>query len=252
MRRNSVLALGFVVATIAGAFACSESTAPEPLPVDALLGELTVPAAAAASAATVGGVSAPASVTMPASSSCSYNSSTTLFECPAKTTNGVTVNVSYQLLDASNVAQSAYNASTTAALRTVVNVIGTISQSVNGTTVNGSFTHTGDDTLSGLLTDTHTLHGVGVGTVNFSGLALTLTTNDTIANVVLPKKSSGNPYPQSGSIITNVISPVPGTTARVVMTFNGTSIVTVTYVSTLVSKTCTVDLSKPSSAPVCQ
>jgi hypothetical protein len=133
----------------------------------------------------------------------------------------------------------------------VVNVIGTISQSVNGSTVSGSFTHTGDDTLSGLLTDTHTLNGVGAGSVNFSSIGLTLTTNDTIVRVVLPKRGSGNPYPQSGTIVSNIISPIPGTTARVVMTFNGTSIVTVTYSSTLVNKTCTVDLSKPSQAAVC-
>lgn len=187
---------------------------------------------------------------------CAFNATTQRFDCPTTTTNTATIERWFQLLDASGNPQSAYDRATTAALRNVVDIEGsnTISRGDHSGTI--SFSHEGDHTLSGLLDGVHTLNGSSstTGTVTTATGSWTMTTNQTITGLVLPR-AGDNRYPKAGTIVTEVIAPgflgVGTYTTRVTMTFDGTSVAKLNIVSGGASRDCTVDLSKRNSWPVC-
>jgi hypothetical protein len=73
----------------------------------------------------------------------------------------------------------------------------------------------------------------------------------TTTNLVLPNAKAGQKWPQSGTMTfdetSNLLSTNLGTptTMHLVMTFNGTSVVTVTITDPLGTSTCHFDMANP-------
>jgi hypothetical protein len=231
--------------------------------LSALLAELSSPTISSATRAIL-----PAGVgemTIPAidPGRCPYSASTGFFVCQDLVVNGITITRIFRLIDAAGNSQSKPDAQT-AVLEMVNTVKGTMSAPAgfgsNGTvTLNDS----SDMTLSGIRTEQHTLNGFSkdamVGTFESNGVTLPLNSviTQTTNNVVLPNAKAGQKWPQSGSITiddtsdieTGASSPV---TTHVVMTFNGTSVVTITFTDTFGTTTCHFDMANPGvSAGAC-
>jgi hypothetical protein len=201
------------------------------------------------------------STSLPAA--CTYVPSSQTFACPAQISNGVTVTMSYMLLDAAGHPQSAADVATTAAVRTITTVSGTLTlqpSSSGGTGGTLTLNRTDDMTLSGLLTGVHTLNGTGNGTsetkVTLAGQLIDVTSADksTTTNVVLPKASSTSFWPVSGTItsdqtLTSKTAGFSGLTSTIhsVMTFNGSANMTVSITIDGVTSTCTINLQDPGS-----
>lgn len=252
-----------VVATAAALFAaaCSDSpsspTTSSSLDVGAALAEIgrgTPTAVRGEMGASALGAGAPI-----VPSACSYVAATQNFSCPPVNANGLTITVSYTLLDAAGHSQSTPDAATTAAIRTVSTVKGT-------TTVSGASSFTGtltidrtdDMTLSGLLSGVHTLNGTGAGTsesvLTINGLNVHTSTTDrsTTTNVVLPRSGSGSAWPVSGTIASDQTlvsatgsSPSLTTNIHTVVTFNGSSNITLVVTVGGTTINCTLNLSNP-------
>jgi hypothetical protein len=233
--------------------ACGESTGPKvpEVTVDSLLADIGQAMEFGAAASTLGGVVAP-SVTMPSAATCPYDNSNQRFVCPATTANGLTLTMYFQLFDASNTPQSAFSPTTTAAIRTVTDVSGTVSSPSGAPPSTTTVTGHSDQTLSGLLGATHTLNGTGnmTATMDADLVTLSFTITQTITNLVLPERGSANQYPQSGTIALDIASDADFD-AHVTMTFNGTSTVTIVMTSGGTTQTCTLDLKNPQAGPAC-
>jgi hypothetical protein len=194
-----------------------------------------------------GGVSAPTLNSLP--TGCTYASASQNFVCPSVTASGSTITSNYFLLDATGNSMSTFDASKVAALRVRNTISGTAGVSGNTYTIDGQQ----DYTLSGLQSSTHTLNGTGTLTVGGTRTGSTLpgpfTTHSTttISNVVLPAYGASNPYPASGRIALDQSTSFTGgssMTSQLVMTFNGTSRVTVSVkIDNLSLPGCTFDLS---------
>ena len=196
-------------------------------------------------------------------STCTYSASSQSFTCPAQTTNGITVTLSYTLLDAAGHPQSAPNVATTAAVRTLSTVKGTITlQPASSGSLGGTLTidRTDDMTLSGLLTGVHTLNGTATGTseskTTLAGKTIDVTSVDksTTTNVVLPSSGSSSLWPLSGTITSDqTLASVTGsligisTTIHAVMTFNGSANMTVAITIGSATSTCTINLQNPTA-----
>jgi hypothetical protein len=243
----------------------SDSTGPssgQTLDLPSLIGEMGIASVGAAGgAAGIGGVGIPTTPPV-VPSSCQYSASIQGFTCATFTSNGITLDATFFLLDAAGHFQSQPDAATTAAMRTVTDVKGTTSLDQAGAAGSMTFSNHQDMTLSGLLTDTHVLNG---SSTSHSDLTLSapsslhgVTDSKTVtANVTMPKSSR---WPTSGTITTDATTTsqigsqsVTGTT-RSVLTFTGSSIVTMTTTITVgtspFSATCKIDLSG-ASVPVC-
>jgi hypothetical protein len=134
-------------------------------------------------------------------SACTYVAASQSFTCPTQTVNGVTITLSYTLLDAAGHPQSSPNIATTAAVRTLSTVKGTLTLLPgNAGAISGTLTldRTEDMTLSGLLTGVHTLNGtasvtsVSVATLDGQSINFTSVDKSTTTNVVLPKSGSAS------------------------------------------------------------
>jgi hypothetical protein len=236
--------------------ACGDSTAPtqEVAALDDLLSELQVAGSAGAAGLALSGGPV-VSTTMPSAAQCPYNSLTQFFVCPNTSNSGLTFTLSYQLLDASGTVQSAFNAATTAAIRTVSDVSGTFTSTgsfASSVTMNGH----NDQTLSGLLTGTHTLNGTGnsTSTMDLGGTTGTMTTSSIITGLVLPQRGNPNQYPQAGSIAMDITSNFGGGpfTSHIVISFDGTSTMTMVMTTNGFTMTCTVDMANSSATPSCR
>lgn len=241
--------------------ACGDSTAPtqEVAAVDDLLSELQVAGSAGSAGLALGGGPV-ALTTMPSAAQCPFNSLTQFFVCPSTSNSGLTFTLSYQLLDASGTVQSAFNAATTAAIRTVSDVSGTLTSQTasHASSITSSVTMNAhnDQTLSGLLTGTHTLNGTGnsTSTMDFGGTTGTMTTSSIIAGLVLPQRGNPNQYPQAGSIAMDLTANFGGGpfTSHIVMTFDGTSTTTMVMTTNGLTMTCTLNMASSSAMPSCQ
>jgi hypothetical protein len=253
MRSSAFLRTASVALACAVLAACSDGTSPKPsiVTVDTLLAEVNIGQGLGNAASGLAGVPMSTGL-IRLGQDCPYNSVSQSFVCPARTTEGLTFDFYFQLFDASNVPQSAFNPATTAAIRTVSDIAGTIAP-INGLPSSTmTLTAHNDQTLSGLLTETHTLNGTGNSAVSsdVGDGPITVTTATTISNLVLPQRGSAKRYPQSGSIssdITSELGPIGSFTMNFTMTFNGTSTVTVTITSDGTTETCTFDLENPTS-----
>jgi hypothetical protein len=255
MSRTRVLGFATVLASALAIGACGDSTAPKlaPMTIDSVLVEFAETQALGASGLIIAGnFGGFASVP---TSACPYDAATQRFVCAPVTIDGFTTTRYYQLLDASGNPQSAFNRATTSAFRTVSDVDGSLTETVDDEElgpVSVSMTITGhdDQTLGGFLVGTHVLNGTSSSNLTFDidGEALSLALVSDTKALVLPARGSGK-YPVSGSIETQVTSQGVGTT--ITMTFNGTSTVLMTITSGGVTTSCNVDLEDPESFAAC-
>ena len=195
---------------------------------------------------------------------CAYSTDTGFFVCPTRTTDGLTITSMYRLIDAAGNTQSQLT-NQTSAIETKMTVKGTpSSQSPLSTGGPMTLDESSDMTLSGIHSDTHILDGVSTTTMtgSFDVGGTTVPINTTMAqtttDLVLPKGSAGQRWPQSGTIAfdetSNLLSVDPNApeTTHLVMTFNGTSVVTVTITDAFGTSTCHFDMANPGvSAGAC-
>ena len=190
-------------------------------------------------------------------SPCTYGAATGSFVCPTVTVDGLTITQGYALLDAAGSPQSAFDASRTAAVRATSSVAGRSKASTHDVVVDARQ----ELTLSGLLTDVHTLDGSSTvhltGTTGAGGVTtpLDLDVSTRVDRLVLPRRpSSGDGWPRSGTVtIETTYRPGPGLpsgTASVALTFSGTSRVAVVATTGAITIRCTVDLTN-ATAPGC-
>jgi hypothetical protein len=164
---------------------------------------------------------------------CTYSASTGRFTCPAITSGGLTLNRDYAFLDASQAAQSAYNASTTASANFHVSVTGTHVADNGQDVVNRDRTLT----VSGLAgaETSRTWNGTGTRSDNgyrtVADVKRSYTVNDavTVANVVVNLPRSQNPWPMSGTITRQISGTASVTKTDVTKSFSVTRTVTITF-----------------------
>ncbi|MEO8562716.1 MAG: hypothetical protein ABI601_11610 [bacterium] len=255
MRVRSIAPL-FALSLLAVAVACGSDTPSAPASSRADLNqafvELGLPALSAATTTIVGVPAVAPSIGD--RSGCAYAGASQSFACPTQTVGGLTVTASYSLLTASGTPQSAFDATTTSAVRTDVAAIGTVTNGATKLNVDARQTLT----LSALLTERHVLDGTGTSKVNgtvaqgSTALPVAITTTTTITKLVLPPSTSATKWPLSGTIASESstsLSGLPAVPSRVEVTFDGTSRVAVVVTIAGVTKRCTVDLA--SQAPSC-
>lgn len=232
--------------------ACSDSsTGPsvDPVNLSQALAELQ-PTSIAPVADQLSAVPA-ASIGAPNPSSCSYDGASKSFVCPNVTVTGVTVSRSFTLLDANAAPQTAFDPATTAAVRLKTAIAGTVTSGASTIAVDQQQ----DLTLSGLLTGVHMLNGTSL--VHMTGSAgsgtttvpVNMTISATVTNLVLPRASRGEQWPQSGTIAATVTDASSGTarTGTIAVGFNGTSKATLTVTVDGLSVSTTIDLTNPGS-----
>jgi hypothetical protein len=242
-----------LTAIVSLASACSDSsTGPsdvQPADLSQLLAELQ-PSSIAPLAAQLSGVPATA-IVAPVPSSCSYDGVSKSFVCPNVSVSNITVSRSFTLLDAGGAPQTAFDRTTTAAVRMKTAFAGTVTSGTTTMVIDQQQ----DITLSGLLTGVHTLNGTSLGHANgsvgtgASAIPINTSISTTITNLVLPRSSSGSPWPQSGTIAATVTEVGFGTpvTSTITITFNGTSTAQVAVTANGFTFTSTVDLANPRS-----
>jgi hypothetical protein len=115
----TVVAAGLLMA-VSG---CSTSTSPSKTEaVNAALSEVGSAQSVVSIAVVAGGGVMPSTAVAPSTSRCPYDSGTGHFVCASATISGMTFTGWYELLDASGRRQSAFDASTTAAIHTVMDM----------------------------------------------------------------------------------------------------------------------------------
>jgi hypothetical protein len=250
MRASRQLRLATFATFAALASACSDSTGPsdvQPADLSQVLAELQ-PSLLPSSVTIVSPVPVPG-FSAPVPSSCSYDGASKSFVCPNVTISGVTASRSFTLLDASGAPQTAFDPTTTAAVHMKTTFAGTITSGVTTTVIDQQQ----DVTVSGLLTGVHTLNGTSLTRVAGSygtgatTIPINATVSTTITSLVLPRSSSGSPWPQSGTIAATITNAGFGTplTSIVTITFNGTSRATMTVTVDGFTSTSTIDLGNP-------
>jgi hypothetical protein len=190
-------------------------------------------------------------------SACAYSDASKSFTCPTVTVNGLTFTRSFKLFDAAGNPQSQLDRNTSA-IETISSVTGTITFSQgNGATGSLTVDRHEDMTLSGIRTATHVLNGVATSTTSgdvtlpSSGTLHTETTSsEKTENLLLPNHRLHERWPKSGVITTHFTTKDTGDDGRtfsstldVTMTFDGTSIVTITVKSAFGTSTCKLDMS---------
>jgi len=263
MRSFSVKALVAAVATAALAACGSDSPTATSQQLDL---NTAISQMAAGSASSYSGASALFGAPLGTSaalvpSSCTYSAAVQGFSCPARTVNGLTITGTFYLYDASGTSLAAIDPTKAASLRTVTDVQGTTSMD-NMFAGTMTVAQHSDVTMSGLLSAARTLNGTSTGHMDskmFMGALDTLHSLMDITTVtkdlVLPAPGATDQYPKSGSITANMIeSGVLGDTttfkSTMVMTFDGTSVVTITMTDDLGTSVCKFDM-KGAGMPVC-
>jgi hypothetical protein len=258
--------VGAALATAAAACSSDEPTGPgnHQLDLPGVLAQMSTSTGSFTDAAgQVLGISVPSSADATvAPSACTYSGATQGFNCATRTVDGLTFSASYYLLDAAGNSQTAPSSTTTASVRLVTDLAGTVTESVSGTTGSVTVAQRNDLTMAGLLTDQHVLTGTSVNhdSTVINGASLSRIVDDltsTADNVVFPRSGSSSPWPLSGSIAADVaakvtlgaIGPV-STSVHAVLTFNGTNLVPLTTSDGTSTNTCTIDLSGRAT-PVC-
>lgn len=191
---------------------------------------------------------------------CRYSSASQQFVCAPVTSNGLTFKAAYQLLDASGHPLSVVDATMLAAVRAITDLDGTssfVSTTSGSVSVTTIHSHS-DNTLSGLLSDKHILNGATTERDTLSsvlgGIATKLAITASTTTAALDVSASGG-YPASGTITSDATTsstfgstttPLT-TTTHAVVTFNGTSIVTITLGIGSATERCTLDLAHASN-----
>ena len=239
------------VAAVVLLAACgSNSTSPTAtVDVNALVNQMSgggiATYSSAALAVSVPGASTAASVPTSATSSCPYSSTDQRFECAPVTTNGLTITRSFALLDASGQPLSTLDPTAVVAIHTIADVKGTLPASGLGTV---TIDRHDDETMSGIRTSVHTLNGTSTQKTTIVMNSITYASNETgtTTNLQLPAPTATSLWPTSGTITTDrTITVTPGLTitSHEVLSFDGTSIATLTRTSAGSTMSCKIDLS---------
>jgi hypothetical protein len=235
------------LAVVAGACGSDSPTQPstQQVTLNQALAELSLPALNTA-ATTYGGFSA-ITPTLTAAR-CPYDATAQSYVCTTVTSGGLTFDQSFTLLTAGGAPQAAFDAATTASVRT--------NTTISGDAVEDGVTYSFDGdqelTLAGLQESTHTLDGTGtlVATADDgAGTSGTVTLTETITGLQIAAFSTtATTWPKAGTIAFQLdvdLSSDPPSTTSVTMTFNGTSTVHVVVVSDGATSTCDVDFASP-------
>lgn len=249
--------LALALTGLASACGSDASTAPinvTPATLDQALAELSIPAIGSASGVFFDtGADSPAL----AASACPYAADSQSFVCTPVSASGVTIDQAFTLLTASGASQSAFDATTTAAVRVNTTIAGTVTDTGADLTVDGQQ----ELTLSGLLSGLHTLNGAssltlaGTITDGTTLVPIDVTVTTSIVNLVLPANTTpGTPiWPTSGTVTvqaSGTVDGIPTGTQKLTMLFLGTSTVDVTVTGSGFSKSCKVDLATTPD-PIC-
>lgn len=242
--------------------ACSDSpTAPSSNTPDiaALLAEMSPASVSAASSLAGGDLTVSGSVFLDPGH-CTYSASTGWFGCPTVTTNGLTFTGMYRLIDASGNPQPNPDGQTSA-IETKTSISGQVTSTFGGNppaTGTYSINSISDQTLSNLRATNHVLNGVSTTTINGSiqfattTIPIDDTQKTTISSLILPNASKGQQWPLSGTI---TVDEMPNSATefliRTVITFNGTSVVTLTMTTAFGTTTCHFDLASSSGTTGC-
>jgi hypothetical protein len=225
-----------VLSVLVGGCAADAPTTPAATPtLDAALAEVAHPALDFATA-TFSGAGAVVPAIIP--STCQLDTASQVFVCAQVTGGWLTLDQSYVLLDAAGAKQSAFDPTTTKGVSVTNAVSGQNTDQGNTLTVDGQETLD----LTGLGSARHTLNGTSltlttyVSAANLTHPPVQSTITTKITDLVIPVVPSGQPvaWPLSGTIATKTIvefgEPIPSggtsTTAVVTLTFNGSSVVT--------------------------
>ena len=264
MRPTSFARLSLLFAAALVVASCSDSSTgpddPGSADLTTLLNDMSVGAVGSASAiGTSAGVVAFGAVPSASANAnaCTFATATGAFACPSVTVNGVTFTRSFILRDAAGQVQSAFGPNV-ASIQTLTTMKGTVTATSPGGTSSFAIERSEDMTLSGIRTADRTLNGHALSTMSgtFGGpggnVLLNVRSTETTENLVLPKPKSASRWPQRGTITSVVESSVtPNGQQRVessmrrTITFNGTSVVTVSITSGFGTTTCQIDLAKP-------
>ena len=245
------------------ASACSDSTGPgtntpATLDVASLVAQTSLGSLENLGAALGGGIATIAP--LPVASGCTYSSASQSFACPTRTSDGVTITVSYTLLDAGGHPQSAADPAKIDAIRTITDISGTLQlpAGVRGGPV--TMTSHRDVTLSGLLAAHYLLNGTGTSssssTFGAAGSSETMSgqERESIVNVAVPPAGSATPWPTSGTIfmdVTSTFAGLPPLTSHMTMTFAEGGVVTFVITTDSITTTCHVNMNNPGGGPSC-
>lgn len=263
-RLSLLFAAAFVVAS------CSDSSTgpddPGSADLTTLLNDMSVAGVGSSSAigTSAGVISFGAAPSVSANASaCTFASATGAFTCPSITVNGVTLTRSFILRDAAGQVQSAFGPNV-ASIQTLTTVKGTVTATGPGGTSSFAIDRSEDMTLSGIGTADRTLNGHALSTLSgtFAGpggnVQVNVRSTETTENLVLPKPKSSSHWPQRGTITSVVESSVTpngqqrfDSSMRQTITFNGTSVVTISITTGFGTTTCQIDLAKPGPGQMC-
>jgi len=226
----------YVLSVLVGGCASDAATTPAATQtLEAALAEVAHPALDLTTA-TFSGAGAVVPVIDP--SQCQFENSAQAFVCTPVTGGWLKLDQRYVLLDAAGGKQSAFDATTTKSV--------SVNNAVSGqnTDQGDTFTVDGQETLdlTGLGSARHTLNGTSltlttfVSATNLTHPPIESTITTKITDLVIPQVPSGQPiaWPLSGTIalktVTEYGEPLPtggtSTTSVVTLTFNGSSVVT--------------------------
>jgi len=251
MRIRRFVTIGMLVAV----GSCSDSTSPTS-DVDALVDQMSgngIASYSTAALAASGVTTTPVAVPSASSSSCSFTASTQFFDCAPITGGGLTITRSFQLLDASGQALSTMDPAAVVALRTVTSIKGTPTPLAGTNLPTMTIDRHEDATMSDLKSATHVLNGTSTQKVTLALPSGTMTSDEssTTSNLLLPKPTPTVHWPLGGSITTDRTMTFPGVapqTSQDVISFDGTSVMTVKHTLGTISFPCKIDLSKPPGA----
>lgn len=257
LSRYLAFAAAAMLAGCGGDSSVATTTTPADLPQVFREMNLAALSGATTAAAGIAGPSAPLSGGIP--TGCSYALASQSFVCAPLTQGGITISLSYTLLNASGGSLASFEPAALAAVRTQSTIDGTQRTGGDSLVIVGRQ----DQTLSGLQTSKHVLNGTSMRTLSGTfGLGsgrfipdaepITMTMKSTTTDLVIPANAAANTYPASGTIALEqamTLRNLPPFTTRIVLTFNGTSKVKVTIDGVAVSGCSTIDLS--STTPGC-
>jgi hypothetical protein len=236
--------------------ACSDSTAPGDEP-PATLSEVLLEASdpllpELSSWAAVGPVTI-SSISRFTPGGCSYDAGTQRFVCPASSSDGMTIERSFVLLDAAGSPQSRFDPATTASVQTRMHVFGTLVTSGSRFTMDD----TDERTVSGLLTAPHVLDGSSSMTMSGTFASpgapaetFEMKSSTKTEHLVLPSRSNRWPGPGTMTMLsTSSFADMAGgpITSLVKVTFTGTKCATIEVRFGDQVDTSTIDLSNPNA-----
>jgi len=236
--------------------ACGDTSAPTINPVDYLLAEMD--GSWSASAASYMALSyTPRPPSRAAAGTCVLNATTHLFVCPARSDLGLTFNLSYELLDAADAPMNSYDKNTTAAVRTITDVSGTLTFTGSTSTLTEGVVSHGDRVLTGIIGNTPTVNGTESATFTYAvngGSPSTSWSESAISGFKVQPYGSPTPYP-TGVISTKyyyTTAPAPGVVPEgtFTLTFDGSQFAKMVWTFSTLVQTCTFDL-KGINDPVC-